>query len=320
MLPGPVTASNKLSMGQRWAYFSGALQWYGDLLAFIFFLLLMAGAVNIAAGGGLLFRKLSGFLVATIPLLVVIGLVRAIALLRRSTGATWRDALGAFLIWQSTSLVTARASVQALYAKEAEFLRTPKTSEETHFWDAIRANRAETFFWVLGLAGIVASLTPPVSFAGPLTAALLLWPTIAYLSAPLNSLAAQRAALPPALRARRSTEFLRTGNARRVTAAAGGLALAGVAAAAVLTLTAPGNVHVNGPNIIGPVRGETTKSSTASPSDSPTTSPSTSGSPTATSSPSASDTPSTTSSAPPSPTATSTSLSGGAAAPVSPTG
>jgi cellulose synthase/poly-beta-1,6-N-acetylglucosamine synthase-like glycosyltransferase len=320
MLPGPVTASNKLSMGQRWAYFSGALQWYGDLLAFIFFLLLMAGAVNIAAGGGLLFRKLSGFLVATIPLLVVIGLVRAIALLRRSTGATWRDALGAFLMWQSTSLVTARASVQALYAKEAEFLRTPKTSEETHFWDAIRANRAETFFGVLGLAGIVASLTPPVSFAGPLTAALLLWPTISYLSAPLNSLAAQRAALPPALRARRSTEFLRTGSARRVTAAAGGLALAGVAAAAVLTLTAPGNVHVNGPNIIGPVRGDTTKSSTASPSDSPTTSPSTSGSPTATSSPSASDTLSTTTSAPPSPSATSTSPSGGAAAPASPTG
>jgi cellulose synthase/poly-beta-1,6-N-acetylglucosamine synthase-like glycosyltransferase len=320
LLPGPVTARNKLSTGQRWAYFSGALQWYGDLLAFIFFLLLMAGAVNIALGGGLLFRKLSGFLVATIALLVVIGLVLAIALLRRSTSATWRDALGAFMIWQSTSLVTARASVQALYANEAEFLRTPKTSEEAHFWDAIRANRAETFFGLLGLAGIVASLIPPVSIAGPLTAALLLWPTIAYLSAPLNSLAAQRAALPPALRARRSTEFRRAGNARRVTAAAGGLALAGVAAAAVLTLTAPGNVHVHGPNIIGPVRGEPAKSSTPSPSQSP----STSGSPTATSSPSTSETPSTTTSAPPSPSATSTSPSstptGSATGTSSPTG
>jgi cellulose synthase/poly-beta-1,6-N-acetylglucosamine synthase-like glycosyltransferase len=320
MLPGPVTDRNKLSIGQRWAYFSGALQWYGDLLAFIFFLFLMAGAVNIATGGGLLFRKLSGFLIATIPLLVVIGLVRAIALLRRSTDASWRDALGAFLIWQSTSLVTARASVQALYANEAEFLRTPKTSEEAHFWDAIRANRPETFFGLLGLAGIVASLTQPASYAGPLTAALLLWPTIAYLSAPLNSLAAQRAALPPALRYRRSTEFLRTGNARRVTAAAGGLALAGVAAAAVLTLTAPGNVHVNGPNIIGPVRGEPAKSSTAKPSESPTTGSSSPGSPSATSSPSPSDTTSVTSSTPPSPTATSTSPTGSASASASPTG
>jgi serine/threonine-protein kinase len=205
--------------------------------------------------------------------------------------------------------------VQALYANEAEFLRTPKTSEEAHFRDAIRANRAETFFGLLGLAGIAASLTQPVSLAGPLTAALLLWPTIAYLSAPFNSLAAQRAALPPELRYRRSTEFLRTGNARRVTAA-GGLALAGVAAAAVLTLTAPGNVHVNGPNIIGPVRGQPAKSSTASPSESP----STSGSATTTSSPSASDTPS----SEPSPSATSTSPSSAptasGAASASPTG
>jgi hypothetical protein len=201
--------------------------------------------------------------------------------------------------------------VQALYAKEAEFLRTPKTSEEAHFWDAIRANRPETFFGLLGLAGIVASLTQPSSFAGPLTAALLLWPTISYLSAPLNSLAAQRAALPPELRDRRRSEFLRSGNARRVTAAAGGLAFAGVAAAAVLALTAPGNVHVTRPQIIGPLRGHSTNSSTAN----PTNSPSTSGSPTATPSPtdspsgSGSPTPSSSTSPTSSPTPTETSSS-----------
>ena len=46
----------------------------------------------------------------------LLGLVRAVALLRRGTGATWRDAIGAFFIWQSTSLVVARASVLALFA------------------------------------------------------------------------------------------------------------------------------------------------------------------------------------------------------------
>ena len=304
MLPGPRTADNQMTLGQRWAYFSGALQWYGDLLALVFFLFLMAGAVNIAAGGGLLFRKLSGFLIATIPLLVVIGLVRAIALLRRSTRASWRDALGAFLIWQSTSLVTARASVQALYAKEAEFLRTPKTAEDASFWDAIRGNRGETLLAVLGIAGMAASLTHPVGYAGPLTAVLLLWPTIAYISAPLNSLAAQRAALPPDLRERRRTEFRRVGNARKVTAAAGGLAFAGVAVAAVVALLAPGNMHVRGPSIIGPVRG--TPASSPSPTPSPSTrSPSTPSTPTPTSTvtvpPAAVPT-----TAPPSPTSTAT--------------
>ena len=285
-----------MSLGQRWAYFSGALQWYGDLLALVFFLLLVVGAVNIAAGGGLLFRKLSGFLVAMIPLL------------RRSTDATWRDALGAFLMWQSTSLVTARASVQALYAEEAEFLRTPKTAEDATFWDAVKGNRGETVLGVLGLAGIAASLTHPVGLAGPLTAMLLVWPTISYLSAPLNSLAAQRAALPPELRARRSTEFQRSGSARRVTFAAGGAAVAGVAVAAVVALLAPGNVAVDHPRVIGPLRGSesgsasptATPSPTASrsPSASPTTSSPTSSAATTTSSPSPSSSPSATASTP----------------------
>ena len=293
MLPWRRTADNKMSLGQRWAYFSGALQWYGDLLALIFFLFLIAGAVNIALGGGLLFRKLSGFLIATIPLLVVIGLVRAVALLRRSTSASWRDALGAFLIWQSTSLVTARASVQALYAKEAEFLRTPKTSEEAHFWDAIRGNPGETFLALVGATGIGLSLTQPVGYAGPLTAALLVWPTIAYAFAPINSLAAQRAALPPELRERRRTEFLRVGSTRRVTAAAGGVVFAGVAAAAVLALLAPGSSHFRAPSVIGPARG--------TPAGTPSASATTSASATPSATPSASATPSPSPSATPSP-------------------
>jgi hypothetical protein len=313
-LPGRQSHDNQMSTGQRWAYFSGALQWYGDLLALVFFLLMLAGATNIALGGGLLFRKLSAFLVAAIPLLVAIGLVRAVALLRRSTDASWRDALGAFLMWQSTSLVTARASVQALYAKEAEFLVTPKTAEDGSFWDAIRGNKGETFLSLLGLAGIAAALTHPIGYAGPLTAALLLWPTVSYAGAPVNSLAAQRAALPEDLRERRRTEFLRGGNARRVTAAASGLALAGVATAIVVTLLAPGNVPAPSPRVIDPLRGHSsspTPTSTSSPSSTPSSSTGsatpTSSSSATTSTPTATATSTPTSSSSPTSTATPTS-------------
>ncbi|MGH3743595.1 MAG: glycosyltransferase, partial [Mycobacteriales bacterium] len=317
MLPGRRKPDNRMDTGQRWAYFSGALQWYGDLLALVFFLFLIAGAVNIGAGGGLLFRKLSGFLLATIPLLVAIGLVRAVALLRRSTEASWRDALGAFMIWQSTSLVTARASVQALFAREAEFLVTPKTAEEGRFWDAVAGNRGETVLALVGIGGIAVSLTHPLGYAGPLTAALLLWPTIAYLSAPLNSLAAQRAALPPDLRERRRTEFLRMGSAGRLTAAAGGLVFAGVGAVVVLALLVPGSAQVHSPQIVGPVRGSPAYARTPagpSPSTGPggsSPSPSTTGSsaPSASSSGSgsASPGPTTTSSSPSSPAPTTSS-------------
>jgi cellulose synthase/poly-beta-1,6-N-acetylglucosamine synthase-like glycosyltransferase len=309
LLPGRQSHDNQMSTGQRWAYFSGALQWYGDLLALVFFLLMLAGATNIALGGGLLFRKLSAFLVAAIPLLVAIGLVRAVALLRRSTDASWRDALGAFLMWQSTSLVTARASVQALYAKEAEFLVTPKTAEDGSFWDAIRGNKGETFLALLGVAGIAAALTHPVGYAGPLTAVLLLWPTVSYAGAPVNSLAAQRAALPEDLRERRRTEFLRGGNARRVTAAVGGLALAGVATAIVVALLTPGNVPAPSPRVIDPLRGHSssptpTPTSTSSPSPSSTPSSST-GSATPTSSSSATTSTPTTTATTSSPTSSS---------------
>src|SRR5205807_8262874 len=117
----------------------------------LFFFFLVAGAASMRLGNGLLFRKLTGFLLAAIPLLVLTGLLRAVALLRRGTGASFREALGAFLIWQSTALVVARASVKALYSKKAEFLRTPKTSEEGGFSDAIRGNLAETGLGLLGL-------------------------------------------------------------------------------------------------------------------------------------------------------------------------
>jgi cellulose synthase/poly-beta-1,6-N-acetylglucosamine synthase-like glycosyltransferase len=321
LLPGRVTPDNQLSVGQRWAYLSGALQWYGDLLALVFFMLLLAGAGNIAAGGGLLFRKLTAFLVATIGLMIVIGLVRAVALLRRGTGASWREALGAFLIWQSTTLVVARASVQALYAKQAEFLRTPKTGEESRFRDAIKGNLAESALALFGLAGIAAALSTPSGYAGPLTAALLVWPTVAFAAAPVNSLAAQRAALPPELRARRRTEVLRSARGRRVGAAAGSLAVAGAVAGVVLVLFASGDRQVQPPQLVhadtnsAPSRQPSTpatppaSTNTSSPSGS-STSPSTTPSPTTTSSPASATPPSPTPTPTPTPTAGTTGAAG----------
>jgi cellulose synthase/poly-beta-1,6-N-acetylglucosamine synthase-like glycosyltransferase len=254
MLPGARTPENQLTLGQRWAYLSGAFQWYGDLLAVVFFVFLLVGAANTAFAAGLLFRKLTGFLLAVIPLLVVLGLLRAIALLRRGTGASWRDAFGAFFIWQSTSLTVAAASVQALYAKEAVFLRTPKTRGDARFADAIKANWPECLAATLGIIGIGASLAHASSYGGPLVAALLAWPTVSFLAAPYNSISAQRVALSPELRRRRLTEHLRYGR-RRFTYAAGGLGLAGTGAGIAMALLIPSPSSVVAPQLVGPAQG-----------------------------------------------------------------
>jgi glycosyltransferase involved in cell wall biosynthesis len=305
LLPGPPTDRNRLTLGQRWGYLSGGLQWYGDLLGLIFYLFLLAGAANLALGGGELFRRISGFLVAAVPTLVLLGLLRAVALLRRGTGASWKDAFGSFFIWQATSLVVARASVQGLFAKEAVFIRTPKTFEKASWWDVIKANRGESLLAACGAVGIAAALGKPATLSGPLLAALLLFPTLGFAAAPFNSFAAQRAALPADLRHRRGTEFLRQPAARSAAAAVSGVAVgAGVTAAIFLALAAaPTSSTASAPPLVPPPPTTSAPASTRSnaPSPAPTSSPT--ASPTATPTPSTtpSTTPATTPSTTPSP-------------------
>jgi cellulose synthase/poly-beta-1,6-N-acetylglucosamine synthase-like glycosyltransferase len=289
LMPGRRSRRNHLSAGQRWAYLAGAAQWYGDLLSLLFFIFLLAGAANLATGGGQLFRKLTVFLVSAVPVMVLLGLVRAITLLRRGTGASWRDAIGAFFIWQSTSLVVARASVLALFANKAAFLRTPKTSEQTRWWEALRANWAESTLALLGFAGIAGALTKAGQLSGPLLAGLLLFPTVGLAAAPVNSWAARRAALPARLRERRATEYRRDRRAFAAGVATGGaIAVVGVAIAAVVLLFT-GHQQVQPPNLIAPAQGSSAPAHSATPSTSPTT-PSASPSATATPTPSASST------------------------------
>jgi cellulose synthase/poly-beta-1,6-N-acetylglucosamine synthase-like glycosyltransferase len=317
LLPGRESPGNRLSTGQRWSYLTGAVQWYGDLLGLLFLAFLLAGAANLATGGGELFRKLTAFLVATVPVLVLLGLVRAVALLRRSTGASWRDALGAFFIWQSTSLVVARASVLALFARQAAFLRTPKTSEKAKWWEALRANWAESALAILGLLGIAGALSRAAGLAGPLLAGLLVFPTLGMAAAPVNSWAAQRAALPPELREWRTTEWKRTRDRRAFVrgAAVGGIATVGaVILAAVALMLAPSSHQVQPPQLLtAPTRAHS-QPGRARPSPSPSTispsastSPTSSPAPTTTPTPSASATPTSSPPVTPSPTSSSSS-------------
>jgi hypothetical protein len=315
LIPGRKTRENHLTEAQRWSYLAGGIQWYGDLLGLVFLVFLLAGALNLATGGGELFRKLTPFLVATVPVLVGLGLVRAIALLRRGTGASWRDAIGAFFIWQSTSLVVARASVLGLFARKAAFLVTPKTSERARWWEALRANWAESSLAAAGFAGMGLALTRPTQLSGPLLAALLLFPTLGMAAAPVNSWAAQRATLPPWLRERRRTEYRRDRRAFATGAATGGaVAVLGVLIAALALMLAPSHHPVQPPSLTGPVQGRTPA---ATPSHQASTAPATPSSPAASASPTAVPTSATASpSAPATPTATPT---GSATAPGSPT-
>ena len=149
----------------------------------------------------------------------------------------------------------ARASVLGLFARKAAFLRTPKTSERAKWWQALRANWAESALALLGAAGIAGALSKATQPGGPLLAGLLLFPTLGMAAAPCNSWAARRASLPPWLRERRRTEYRRERRAFAMGAATGGLVtvLCAVITAAVLMFTPHHLVH--GPKPIGPTHG-----------------------------------------------------------------
>jgi hypothetical protein len=252
---------------------------------------------------------------------VLLGLVRAVALLRRGTGASWRDALGAFFIWQSTSLVVARASVLALWARKAAFLRTPKTSEKQRWWEALRANWAESSLALLGFVGIGFALSKATELAGILLAGLLIFPTLGMAAAPFNSWAAQRAALPADLTAWRTMEWKRARNRRAVVrgAAVGGfVAVGAIAAAAVALLLTPGTHQVQPPQLVT-APNHATQSHSPSPSPTPSSS-----SPSPTEAPTSTPTPSTSTPAPasstPAPTSSTPAPTSSSPAPASSTG
>ncbi|WP_278259131.1 glycosyltransferase [Nocardioides convexus] len=144
LLPGPRTTGNRLDLGQRWAYFVGGLQWFGDLASVLFTGFLLVGAADLVLGSGLVVRRMSGLLVACVLVLVVLGALRSLALVRRTSGAGWGESLGAFGIWLALSRTVALASFRGLTAREGVFLRTPKVKGEPGLarrvaWQPVRA-------------------------------------------------------------------------------------------------------------------------------------------------------------------------------------
>jgi len=237
LLPGPRTRRNGLTLAQRWAYLVGGLQWFGDLASVFFTGFLFLGAISAAYGDGLVIRRLSGLLLLSVVVVMLLGAMRALALVRRTSGATWGEALGAWGLWIALGWTVARASARGLFAREGVFLRTPKVRGELGAGDALRGNLSET---TLALGCVLASA---IAFAAGSVGAvavgvLLVMQAAGYAAAPVNSLAAIRSDLTDELRRRRRQRQglgywgrpARRGGVLVVAAAAAGLAFLAFAA------------------------------------------------------------------------------------------
>lgn len=202
LLPGRRTADNRLTLAQRWAYLVGGLQWFSDLAGLLFTGFLLVGAADAVVGTGVVMRRLSPLLVVCIAVLVVLGAVRSIALVKRTSGARWTEAFGAFGLWLALGWSVAQASFRGLVAREGAFLRTPKVRGELGWRDAWRGNRFETALGLLSV-GVGAVALASGGVGGSIVGALLLVQGCGYLAAPVNSLAAIRSDLTEEQRRRR---------------------------------------------------------------------------------------------------------------------
>jgi len=284
LMPGPVTSENRMTGAQRWAYLGGGLQWYGDAATLLLTLFLLAGAADAIFYRSLGIRFLSVPMLSAVIALVVVGSVRALALLHRTSDATWRESIGAFGIWLGTSWAVTSASLKGLFAREGKFLRTPKVRGEVGIGHALRANLPETTLAascaVMALAAIAQAQVRPVVIG-----VLLLVQSASYSAALANSIAAIRSELPETLRRRRTTrEMLATG-AKQGGVALGVLTVAGLviamlaAPAATPTAQLPAWTKPLHPNFEGrsptahrtPV-GPPTPATSSSPSKQPATS------------------------------------------------
>jgi cellulose synthase/poly-beta-1,6-N-acetylglucosamine synthase-like glycosyltransferase len=275
LLPGRRTESNQLTTAQRWAYLVGGLQWFGDLASVLFTGFLLAGAAGLVFGHSLVVRQLSGLILLCLVALVVLGAVRSLALVRRTSGASWGEAFGAFGLWLALGWTVARASARALVAKQGAFLRTPKVRGELGLRHAFRGNIAEVVLALVCVTGAVLALVAG-STTGVLVGCLLLVHTAGYAAAPANSIAAIRSDLPEELR-RRRREMLPswTGPAAR----RGGVVVAVLTAVGLCLLVfaapvgAPDLTHVpkKVTDVVPNTRPERTPSPTRTPKGGPTT-------------------------------------------------
>ena len=315
----------ELTRAQRLHYLLGSLQWFGDLLAAAFTILLVLTALGIAINHRLPVRQLIGALVVVPLLFLVSGLLRATWAIKVIERCSWGDAVRVLRIWFALSWVVALACVAGLVRQSATFIRTPKQKAgRATFLRALASSKAESAIGLAAVGATGAMLVVVHSLPFLLLGLMLLFEAGVYFSAAWASAAAEGIKLTPFREIyRRSAQ--NTGDrpifARPAVAIPAGAAVGvGAVLAAGLLVASPGSGTplpsgpqvgpVQAPPFVQGVLGTATSPSpsasvSASPSAVPTASPSESPSPvvspTPSSRPSASPVPSPSPSTPPSP-------------------
>ena len=184
--------SNHLTGAQRYFYLVGGLQWFTDVVNFLFGIFLTLGAIASIFYGYFSVRPL------TVPLLFIpavflfLHMWRFLWVLRNTLNIPPRVALRSMYSFFSLGWAVTLACIQGLIQKRGVFLRTPKAEGESRIWHALRVTQWETLIGLTFLFfGWMAFFVRP----DPKTlwlALLLALQSSLYLAAPFYSLLSVR--------------------------------------------------------------------------------------------------------------------------------
>src|SRR6185436_4845658 len=179
---------NRLTSAQQYFYLVGGLQWFTDVVNFIFGVFLTLGAVASIFYGYFSVRPL------TVPLLFIpavflfLHMWRFLWVLRNTLNLSGRVALRSMYSFFSLGWAVTLACIQGLIQKRGVFMRTPKTQGESRTWHALSVTQWETLigltFMFFGWAAFFARPDPKTLWL----ALLLALQASLYLAAPYYSL------------------------------------------------------------------------------------------------------------------------------------
>jgi cellulose synthase/poly-beta-1,6-N-acetylglucosamine synthase-like glycosyltransferase len=203
LLPG---RGGKLTVSQRVHYLLGNVQWFGDVLMFVFALLLLLTATSTALHHTLPIRQLTGVAVGLPIIFLASGLLRAVWAMRLTTRCSWGDAIAALRVWFALSWVVTMACLRGLVRFKSAFLRTPKSQEgEASVVKALKSAQMETLLAIAGVVAAVAMVVSVTSIPTIALAVLLVFQAGVYANGPWAGAAAEGIHLTPLRRAYKSS-------------------------------------------------------------------------------------------------------------------
>lgn len=189
---GWVDHENRLTGAQRYFYLVSGLQWFNELLTFMFTVMVLISALLTVTGHLSFLRPVTEAFVILPIVLIGTNLLRALWGLRHALAISWKRAFLALTLWFGLTWVVALACVQALVRRRGVFLRTPKAISKAAWGRVVQATGWET---LLGLTCLIAGTTAMILNPTLLTFGLmaLCWTqSLIYLSAPYHGWLSQQ--------------------------------------------------------------------------------------------------------------------------------